>query len=65
MDAQTIRLRPKPRICVSDNGTQLSSTANLFRQQVNGVAVHYIQPVASQSRTRSLRASTGDCATSA
>ena len=36
--------RGKPKTIVSDNGTELTSTAMLFWQQETGVGWHYIQP---------------------
>ncbi len=39
-----IARRCKPQFIVSDNGTELTSTAMLVWQQATGVAWHYIQP---------------------
>jgi putative transposase len=43
LDAVIAR-RGKPHTIVSDNGTELTSTATLVWQQVTGVDWHYIQP---------------------
>ena len=39
-----ITMRGKPRCIVSDNGSELTSTAILRWQQETGIAWHYIQP---------------------
>ncbi len=59
-----IAVRGNPALIVSDNGTELTSTAILRWSEDTGVAWHYIQP-ASRSRMHSSRASTGGFATSA
>jgi putative transposase len=43
LDAVIAR-RGKPHVVVSDNGTELTSTALLVWQQAQGIAWHYIQP---------------------
>lgn len=43
LDAMIAR-RGKPRVVISDNGTELTSTALLVWQQAQGVDWHYIQP---------------------
>jgi transposase InsO family protein len=59
-----IGMRGKPHTVVSDNGTELTSSAILRWSQERRVEWHYIAP-ASQCRTASSRASTGACATNA
>lgn len=44
LDAVIARRRAKPRTCVSDNGTELTSMAILKWSKVSGVDWHYIQP---------------------
>ena len=59
-----VELRGRPRMLVSDNGTELTSNAILRWQQERGVGWHYIAP-ASPCKTALSRASTAACATSA
>jgi putative transposase len=56
--------RGKPALIVSDNGTELTSTAILKWSEESGVAWHSIQP-GKPPRMRSSRASTAGSATSA
>ena len=63
LDASS-RARGRPKTCVSDNGTELTSMAILKWTQPSGVDWHYIAP-ASRSRTPSSRASSAGCGTSA
>lgn len=44
LDAVITRRRAKPRTCVSDNGTELTSMAILKWSKASGVDWHYIQP---------------------
>lgn len=44
LDAVIARRRAKPRICVSDNGTELTSMAILKWSKAASVDWHYIQP---------------------
>ena len=60
-----MRVYGKPMTIVSDNGTELTSRAMLEWQGKAGVAWHYIAPGKPTRDTRSSRASTGGCATSA
>jgi putative transposase len=55
--------RGRPAMIVSDNGTELTSTAVLRWSQERQVEWHYIAP-ANRSRTLSSKASTGACVTS-
>jgi len=60
---QLIRERGKPKIIVSDNGTELTSVA-VLRWVPGRVTWHYIEP-ASRCRTLTLKASTADSGTNA
>lgn len=54
--------RGRPALCVSDNGTELTSLAILRQCQESGVERHYIAP-GNPSKTPLMRVSTNDCAT--
>ena len=58
-----IAARGRPAMCVSDNGTELTSMAILRWSQETQVEWHYIAP-GKPSRTPSSRASMAGCATS-
>ena len=60
-----VELRGRPRMLVSDNGTELTSNAILRWQQERGVGWHYIAPGQAPCKTALSRASTAACATSA
>jgi hypothetical protein len=51
-----IELRGKPRIIVSDNGTELTSNAILAWQQEHAIEWHYIAPEAACAMNFSTRA---------
>jgi putative transposase len=63
LDAAIAR-QGRPLMCVSNNGTELTSNAILKWSQDRQVEWHYIAP-ASRSRTPLWKASTAACATSA
>jgi putative transposase len=44
LDAAIARRKAKPKVCVSDNGTELTSMAILKWSSGSGVGWHYIQP---------------------
>jgi putative transposase len=55
--------RGKPAACVSDNGSELTSTAILRWSQQSGVAWHYIAPSKPQQNAF-IESFNGVCATS-
>ena len=62
LTALIARRGARPLLCVSDNGTELTSTAILTWSQESQVGWHYIAPGKPQQNAFAERASSGGCA---